>query len=1269
MAIKKIAINGTYEVEFDDSDYSKDDFKTVIENITKNPKLFNAIKSGRELSCTAKEKNIFNTKTNDKNNIEENLILHELFLEIFGVKNWTELKALFKINEDGTYQDIELSHSFNQSSRDYIDEIMQYEIKIQKQNPSFKYTDYQFFAVLFSEIYLDNQEMIKNLLLKRVRQYKKLLIVDITELKKQISNKDRFKKLLADILSNIDKKVFTKSGYSKKFEKKFEEFYNTVNENNFETKCNEFYAIKDINSYLSLLNRLAFYMATGSGKTHLLHINILQTKKYIKDYESLYILAPNIELAKQHKNKLLNEFDSSLEIGLSENDGDNKSNVADTIRSLLGKNNDINILTFPQLDTVINQFEKRNSLFANPFGNKNIVFVDEGHKGSSSEEGYRKDRNILMGKDGFCIEYSATFSQAIKDNQQLIQEYAKAIIFDYPYKRFYNDNYGKNPKFYPQEIIKTIIDNAQKNSKDKFEIKKEEWFHIFVEQICDFYQQKRYYEDKKNLPEYKAYNFSNPLMLLIGQTVDDKNGISHVKSIIELLNRFIKNSEDKTLDIIENIIHKYEYVEQDREKIFENVKKFLFYGNKKSTQFETYKISQNELAIKCNNSDKYFCSIYVGDVDNIGNYEQDHIQTSLMKEFFDKGDSPNINIVIAARKLTEGWDTNRITSIGLFELGKTKGSLVVQLFGRGVRLKGKQSNKLKRDGKYAISENFNVYGYDAEYLSYFIKEAELVESVSTKSLIVKIKLKDELLKDKPYLAPKTTFEECRGTVCIKKDDDFENLINKTFKKYNTKDGFDIKIIDFIDLKAVYYAILEKETRSNIQINYNEFKEIATIIFSKEIKIPKTKTILKHGDLFHNIAVSIFKEFINFFYNNVKYQYENNNLELKYIDKNHPNVNFQYEIKGTNIIIDRIATLVKHESLIDSKFKDIENVATLKIDNKNLAIKIDTHLYDSLFLKLEEVEELVISPDRLETSEHKFLALLQDHIRKTPNLDMKITVLRNQKNNMGIDGFYPDFIMWYECDNIKHIVFIDPKGLTTGNTSEVFEKMIASYKLKELEDSLNLKDKNIRLHSYILLNHKIEELLKITNIKEVCQVGLAKLFSSGKTNASSLTNKKIIQGFNILNTYSLEDENIIKIMLEDICSDTYDSMLMEFRNYMISSFYNAEKEQINKFITELNNNNINKSKFSDSISDKIGYVLAYITRDILHDENTYNQICYLYKNKELKEIKNEIKESVISEVADQFISEIIMDSIPYFRTGIKVVSLIKKIYENPNPRIQ
>src|SRR5690625_7857080 len=55
-----------------------------------------------------------------------------------------------------------------------------------------------------------------------------------------------------------------------------------------------------------------------------------------------------------------------------------------------------------------------------------------------------------LSETGFAFEYSATFGQAInaisrkKDKEEFIQEYAKSILFDYSYKYFYEDGYGKD---------------------------------------------------------------------------------------------------------------------------------------------------------------------------------------------------------------------------------------------------------------------------------------------------------------------------------------------------------------------------------------------------------------------------------------------------------------------------------------------------------------------------------------------------------------------------------------------------------------------------------------------------------------------------------------------------------------------------------------------------------------------------------------------------------------------------------------------------------
>ena len=70
--------------------------------------------------------------------------------------------------------------------------------------------------------------------------------------------------------------------------------------------------------------------------------------------------------------------------------------------------------------------------------NKNLVFVDEGHRGAGGD--VVKRRRDQLSLRGFAFEYSATFVQAInavKDKEkqsELTDEYAKNIVFDYSYK-------------------------------------------------------------------------------------------------------------------------------------------------------------------------------------------------------------------------------------------------------------------------------------------------------------------------------------------------------------------------------------------------------------------------------------------------------------------------------------------------------------------------------------------------------------------------------------------------------------------------------------------------------------------------------------------------------------------------------------------------------------------------------------------------------------------------------------------------------------------
>src|SRR5262249_16597256 len=80
------------------------------------------------------------------------------------------------------------------------------------------------------------------------------------------------------------------------------------------------------------------------------------------------------------------------------------------------------------------------------FEGNNLIFVDEGHKGASSEAGKWISNSDKLAEKGFTFEYSGTFGQAMTTarDDKMTQEYGKAILFDYSYKYFYGDGFGKD---------------------------------------------------------------------------------------------------------------------------------------------------------------------------------------------------------------------------------------------------------------------------------------------------------------------------------------------------------------------------------------------------------------------------------------------------------------------------------------------------------------------------------------------------------------------------------------------------------------------------------------------------------------------------------------------------------------------------------------------------------------------------------------------------------------------------------------------------------
>ena len=83
----------------------------------------------------------------------------------------------------------------------------------------------------------------------------------------------------------------------------------------------------------------------------------------------------------------------------------------------------------------------------------------------------------------------------------------------------------------------------------------------------------------------------------------------------------------------------------------------------------------------------------------------------------------HIDVLIGAKKFMEGWNSWRVSNMGLLNIGRTEGSEIIQLFGRGVRLKGHDWS-LKRSG-HTLAPTRPQFIEDLETLNVFgIEDAQ-----------------------------------------------------------------------------------------------------------------------------------------------------------------------------------------------------------------------------------------------------------------------------------------------------------------------------------------------------------------------------------------------------------------------------------------------------------------------------------------------------------------------------------------------------------------
>lgn len=140
------------------------------------------------------------------------------------------------------------------------------------------------------------------------------------------------------------------------------------------------------------------------------------------------------------------------------------------------------------------------------FGTRNLVFIDEGHKGQKSEDAKWKTVREKLAEDGFIWEYSATFGQTITSRKSpYFDEYKYSILFDYSYKYFHQDGYGKDF-------------NILNLSTSKF--KNQHVPVLLMANTLDYYERLQVYRNTPNIGEYQI---EKPLWIFVGSKVTTEN--------------------------------------------------------------------------------------------------------------------------------------------------------------------------------------------------------------------------------------------------------------------------------------------------------------------------------------------------------------------------------------------------------------------------------------------------------------------------------------------------------------------------------------------------------------------------------------------------------------------------------------------------------------------------------------------------------------------------------------------------------------------------
>jgi hypothetical protein len=1003
--------------------------------------------------------------------LEKNLILNRYLLNLFGVRSLEHLKQSLQNVAEGQAGDGQsyfygalLGQTRDDDLKNKIAEydrrVMDYETRLAKARGAFFFKYFQYLSSLLTEIYLDRLT-------------------------------DDPQKLLNGLNRNLAR--------LKGEEISLGEFPHFTAED---------------------LKRLAYFMATGSGKTLLLHVNLWQILHYLergrhpealvqradgrREFDSILLVTPNEGLSQQH----LEEFGlSDIEAVLL------AQNREDTNFGLFGPK--VKIIEIHKLAE--EPSKEGVSILLDELGTANLVFVDEGHKGTGSEAQKWKNKQKKLSANGFLVEYSATFAQAIgaataRNRQELISEYGKIILFDYSYRHFYDDGYGKD--FQVLNLARGREDQA---------------FELLLGGLLTFYQQLKLFQEKGK--EFRPYNLEKPLWIFLGSSVNavysrEGRKRSDVATVVSFLKRFLENS-DWAIDRLGKILagqsgfsdqttqedlflrHLPWLRDAKAQALYFEITQNLFLGRGGLELWEI-KNADGEVGLRVSTSEgqesPYFGVINIGDVsafkkhleDTLGlEVREDRFHSSLFSDI-SRPDSP-VNLLVGSKKFIEGWSSWRVSSMGLLNMGKGEGSQVIQLFGRGVRLKGKKwtlkrSTAVPEEGPHPEGlsqlEKLFIFGWNADYIQAFRKMLE-EEDMGREIQVPIQQIQYSLWSKLPVPRPKAGYRVDSETWVLEekplqvKIDLTPQITYLEGTSETTGEAGDKKLLNFLDhqtaglldLERLFIDLLEYKASRQYYNVFIPFKKLLPILKKSDLYVSSLD--IGNPDLIQEGASRILRTYLDRFVALREREAEGRYLEPAPLSIFRDSVTSYYTVRtSSEELLKELEQLVKKpkELLKENMGKPLPR------------LYLDNHLFNPILLNPEDFKELegmTVSPPGLQKDEAKFIRDLRDFWKANHNQgkyqNLEVFLLRNlPRAGVGFfkrSGFFPDFILWIKDKKTKstRVRFLEPHGLHHGGLSGNRDKFDALRDLQKLSQEKPFQKKKIKMSGYVLTRTDLKKI--------------------------------------------------------------------------------------------------------------------------------------------------------------------------------------------------